>query len=70
MKKSNRTSFEKKLAEAMDVRTRVEKGLGRITAIQYTFYLCASITLCAIAGFYYFFIEKDVECWVAKSVAQ
>ena len=70
MIKSNRTSFEKKLAEAMDVRTRVEKGLGRITAIQYTLYLCASITLCAIAVFYYFFIEKDVECWVAKSVAQ
>jgi hypothetical protein len=62
-----RNETELRIADLLDVRSRIERGVRKITFIQYFIYLIASLTLCILSGKLLLSIETQTECWAADS---
>lgn len=62
-----RTKCELNLAEKIDVRNRIEKGMQRVSCVQYFCYLVVSLTVTSLAAINLFSTEQNVECYSAKS---
>lgn len=65
-----RTKCEINVANKLDVRQRVDRGLERITLFQYSCYFIVSSVISIIAAINLFTVEVGVECWAGKGSVQ
>ena len=64
-----RNEEELRIADILDVRKRVDRGVRKITFIQYFLYLIVSLVFCIYSGKYLLQIDTQIECWTANSYA-
>ena len=68
LEKSIRSDFELDIAASLDVRKRIDKGMRRLTMLQYAVYLICSSVMLGFVAYYYWLIERHEECWVADTL--